>query len=100
MAKNKGFTINRNKYKDIKSMDHSQMNEYINGVRQVEYEKGYKIGRVEGYEAAVKENAENPTENIDLEILKLKLLEIKGIGESKATAIMDVVKEAVGNGVS
>ena len=100
MAKNKEFKINRNKYKDIKSMDHSQMNEYINGVRQVEYEKGYKIGRVEGYEAAVKENAENSTENIDLETLKLKILEIKGIGESKATAIMDVVKEAVGNGVS
>ena len=100
MAKNKEFKINRNKYKDIKSMDHSQMNEYINGVRQVEYEKGYKIGRKEGYEAAVKENAENSTENIDLETLKLKILEIKGIGESKATAIMDVVKEAVGNGVS
>lgn len=92
--------INRNKYKDIKSMDHSQMNEYINGVRQVEYEKGYKIGRVEGYEAAVKENVEKSTADIDFDKLKINLLEIKGIGDKKVTAIMEIVKEAVNNGTS
>lgn len=92
MSKNKEFIINRNKYKDIKSMDHSQMNEYINGIRKIEYEKGYKLGRVDGYETATRENAIKSTKKTDFEKLKQKILEIKGIGEVKANSILEVLK--------
>lgn len=96
MAKYKEFIINRNKYKEIKAMDHAQMNEYINGVRQVEYENGYKIGRVDGYESAVKENALNSTEKPDFDEFESELRKIKGIGEVKAAQIMDIVRRAFG----
>lgn len=96
MAKYKEFIINRNKYKEIKTMDHAQMNEYINGVRQVEYENGYKIGRVDGYEAAVKENALNSTEKADFDEFESEIRKIKGIGEVKAAQITDIVRRAFG----
>lgn len=91
--------INKNKYNDIKRMDHMQMNEYINGVRKVEYEKGYKIGRVDGYEAGRSE-AEygiNTLAETDFENMETKIKSIKGIGTVKATEIMKIIREEFGN---
>lgn len=39
--KNKAITINRNRYNDIKRMDHGSMEEYVNEV----YEKGVEAGQ-------------------------------------------------------
>ena len=39
--KNKAITINRNRYNDIKRMDHGSMEEYVNEV----YEKTLRPGR-------------------------------------------------------
>ena len=39
--KNKAITINRNRYNDIKWMDHGSMEEYVNEV----YEKGVEAGQ-------------------------------------------------------
>lgn len=91
--------INKNKYNDIKRMDHMQMNGYINGVRKVEYEKGYKIGRVDGYEAgrSEAENRINTLAETDFKNLDTKIKSVKGIGTVKATEIMKIIREVLEN---
>lgn len=93
-SSNKNF-INKNKYDDIKRMDHREMNEYINGVRKVEYEKGYRIGRVDGYESGRKdaENRINTLAGIDFEGLKNRIRNIKGIGTVKSEEILKLIRE-------
>lgn len=103
MKENKNF-INRNKYNDIKRMGHSEMNEYINGIRKVEYEKGYdvgyKIGRVDGHEQGTKdaENAQNTRSEVDFDKIKASLMKIKGIGEVKSAEILKILEEELGHG--
>ncbi|MDO4305916.1 MAG: hypothetical protein Q4C77_03715 [Eubacteriales bacterium] len=70
----KQYEINRKLYKDIKKMDHGQMNRFCQGL----YERGYAAG---------KKDAEGLTETE----LKGVLLSVKGIGEAKASAIIDAV---------
>ena len=91
--------INKNKYNDIKRMDHMQMNEYINGVRKVEYEKGYKIGRVDGYEAGrtEAENSINTLAETDFERIENRIKQIKGIGTVKASEIVKILRKECKN---
>ena len=98
MKKNKNF-INKNKYNDIKRMDHMQMNEYINGVRQIEYERGYKIGRVDGYERGRQEaeNRINTLADEDFDRLEKSILMIRGIGREKASKIMEMLRKELKN---
>lgn len=98
MKENKNF-INRNKYNDIKRMGHSEMNEYINGIRKVEYEKGYKLGRVDGHKQAMEdfENAQNTRADVDFIKIKAELMKIKGIGEVKSAEILKILEEELGH---
>ena len=91
--------INKNKYNDIKRMDHMQMNEYINGVRKVEYEKGYKIGRVDGYETGRTEAEKriNTLAETDFERIENEVKSIKGIGVVKAAEIMKIIRKELEN---
>ena len=103
MKENKNF-INVKKYDKIRRMDRRQMNEYINGIRKVEYEKGYdvgyKIGRVDGHEQGTKdaENAQNTRADIDFNKIKVELMKIKGIGEVKSQEILKILEEELTNG--
>ena len=91
--------INKNKYNDIKRMDHMQMNEYINGVRKVEYEKGYMIGRVDGYETGRTEAEKriNTLAETDFERIENEVKSIKGIGVVKAAEIMKIIRKELEN---
>lgn len=85
MKEGKNF-INKNKYDDIKRMDHRQMNEYINGVRKVEYEKGYAAGLKEA------ETRINSTEKIDFDTLEKNIQQVSGIGPVKAGYVIEILK--------
>lgn len=91
--------INKNKYNDIKRMDHMQMNEYINGVRKVEYEKGYKIGRVDGYETGRTEAEKriNTLSEEDFKRIENRIKQIKGIGTVKTSEIVKILRKEFKN---
>jgi len=72
-------TLNRKQYDRIRKMDHKQMQDYFNEVRQSGFEAGVK---------AVSENQKTP----ELIGLEERLLEIRGIGGAKARSICEVVK--------
>lgn len=74
MTKKGKYILNRKVYKDIKRMDHQQMSDYL----EVYYKEAYTQG---------KKDAEGLTETE----LKEVLLSVKGIGETKASAIIDAV---------
>lgn len=76
--------INRAKYKDIKRYDHHQMECFARSL----YEQGIKDGA-----AKTLEKTEFSKKQMDLDILKEKLLEVKGIGAAKADAVIQLVKE-------
>lgn len=78
MGKQNGFALTRNQYKKIKKFDHGQMQEWVLSLIQGTYEKG-------------RESAEGIGESEMKEVL----LSVKGIGEKKAEAIMQAMKEAV-----
>lgn len=69
--KNKAITINRNRYNDIKRMDHSSMEEYVNEV----YEKGVEAGQ----KAAAG--------SFDTALAMETISQIKGIGPVKVQQI-------------
>lgn len=79
MAKQRGFTLTRSQYKEIKKMDHQQMQRWVENVIQRAYDKG-------------RESAEGLGETE----MKDVLLSVKGIGEKKADAIILAMKRAVG----
>lgn len=85
MKEGKNF-INKNKYDDIKRMDHREMNEYINGVRKAEYEKGYAAGLKEA------ETRINSTAKINFDILEKNLTQVSGIGPVRAGYIVEIVR--------
>lgn len=77
--------INRAKYKDIKRYDHNQMEIFARSL----YEQGVKHGA----EQTLKEVSNDSKEQMDLEIFREKILQIKGIGQVKADAIVEIVRE-------
>lgn len=74
MKKDKPVKINRNKYNEIRKMDHNSMEEYINDV----YEKGLAAGMKIGEAAAG---------SFDMNICLAAVSEIKGIGQVKIEQI-------------
>ena len=80
--------INRAKYKDIKRYDHNQMECFARSL----YESGLKDGA-----AQTMAKAESSREQMDFDLLKDKLLAVKGIGTVKAEQIVNVVKEVGGH---
>ena len=69
--------LNRKDYKDIKKMDHNQMSDFM--------ERTY----LRGYEAGQKSAS-----GLSEEETKAAILQIKGIGEKKATHIVEALKAA------
>lgn len=72
------YLLTRAQYKKIKKMDHGQMSDWAESLYKIAYENGKKSA--EGL---------NDTELRDI------LLSVKGIGEAKATAILNAVKLAI-----
>ena len=80
--------INRQKYKDIKRYDHGQMEQFARSL----YESGIQDGAAQAI-AKMKSGREQ----VDFDLLKEKLLAVKGIGNVKAEQIASIVKEVVEN---
>ncbi len=88
MAKkrDKAIIINRNKYNEIRKMDHNSMEEYINGI----YEKGMIAGRKEAPAAGY------------FKVLDAmeRIKGIKGIGEVKLKQIQVAIMQTEAAGVN
>jgi len=69
--------LNRKEYKDIKKMDHNQMSDFMERI----YMRGFEAG---------KKSASGLSE----EETKEAILQIKGIGEKKATDIVEALRAA------
>lgn len=65
--RDKPITINRNKYNEIKKMDHNTMEEYINSI----FEMGMKAA----------------AQSFDTELCMESISQIKGIGQAKMEQI-------------
>ena len=79
MAQNQ---FNRETYKKIKKMDRQQMERFVLNI----FEEGYLTGGKEAKTADI-------GKEIDIKKLKVKIKEIKGIGEKKTEEIMKIIKE-------
>ena len=77
MAKKK-FELNRKVYQSVKRMDHNQMNNFMQNM----YDSGFKDGQ-----------ASVPT--LDIGLIKKALLNIKGIGEKKASDIVVAIEKEI-----
>ena len=75
MAKKK-FELNRKVYQSVKKMDHNQMNNFMQNM----YDSGFKDGQ-----------ASVPT--LDIGLIKKALLNVKGIGEKKASDIVVAIEK-------
>ena len=73
--KKKAVEINRNKYNQIRKMDHSTMEECIGGYYEQGFEAGYKLGKA----------AAGPSFNAQLAMEAIN--KIKGIGPAKLEQI-------------
>ena len=74
--------FNRETYKKIKKMDRQQMERFVLNI----FEEGYLDGGKEAKKA-------DAGKEINIEKLKVKIKEIKGIGEKKTEEIMKAIKE-------
>lgn len=72
--------VNRSLYKRIKSMNRSEMENFVRNVFNQSYEK-----------------AEEETHSIDYDSLRADLSRIKGIGESRLEEIMTVIDKHIEN---
>lgn len=79
MSKKSKNLISRDKYKEIKRMDHTSMSEFYTKVWQEGFDNGVKAGN-DNREAAV-------TPEDIREVIK----EVKGIGEIKLKTIMEQI---------
>jgi len=79
MSKKSKNLISRDKYKEIKRMDHTSMSEFYAKVWQEGFDNGAKAGN-DNKEAAV-------TPEAIREVIK----DVKGIGEVKLKAIMEQI---------
>lgn len=77
MAK-KSFELNRKVYQSVKKMDHNQMNNFMQNM----YDSGFKDGQ-----------ASVPT--LDIGLIKKALLNVKGIGEKKASDIIVAIEKEI-----
>lgn len=77
MAK-KSFELNRKVYQSVKKMDHNQMNNFMQNM----YDSGFKDGQ-----------ASVPT--LDIGLIKKALLNVKGIGEKKASDIVVAIEKEI-----
>jgi len=77
MAKN-SFELNRKVYQSVKKMDHNQMNNFMQNM----YDSGFKDGQ-----------ASVPT--LDIGLIKKALLNVKGIGEKKASDIVVAIEKEI-----
>lgn len=75
---NKRNTLTRKQYKSVKKMDHNDMDSFIANI----YESGYNDGR-------------ESVPGIDFEEAKRVILEIRGIGEKKAEAIIEKLRNTL-----
>lgn len=80
MGKKKGFLLNRKMYDRIRKMDHCQMTLFLESV--------YKSGHEDGQKEA---------EGLTPAEVREVILQIKGIGEKKADAIVEALKEKLSN---
>ena len=76
MAEETIYTLSRETYKKIKSFNREQMQQFITGI----------------YKDAEEPNTES---SIDLDELRSRISEIKGIGESRLNEIMSVISEYI-----
>ena len=79
MSKKSKNLISRDKYKEIKRMDHTSMSEFYTKVWQEGFDNGVKAGN------GNKEAAVTP------EDIREVIKDIKGIGEVKLKAIMEQI---------
>ena len=77
MAKKK-FELNRKEYLKIRKMDHYQMKNFMQSM----YDSGFKNGQ-----------ASVPT--LDIGLIKKALLNVKGIGEKKASDIVVAIEKEI-----
>nr|DAP77958.1 MAG TPA: hypothetical protein [Caudoviricetes sp.] len=85
MAKQKDVAINRREYERIKRYDHTQMNNYIRSI--------YKDGFDSGIEEAKNRNEKK---DLNIELIKVELANIKGIGPTKMAQVIKVLEERIG----
>lgn len=81
MGKVKGFILNRKQYDRIRKMDHCQMTMWAESV----YKSGYKDGK-EAAEAG----------SLTIEQVRECLLNLKGFGEKRVSAICEELEAKMG----
>lgn len=72
----KKFELNRKVYKNIKKMDHNQMNNFMKSM----YDSGFKDGQAS-------------VPSLDINLIEKALLSVKGIGEKKAADILVAIEK-------
>lgn len=77
MAK-KSFELNRKVYQSVKKMDHNQMNNFMQNM----YDSGFKDGQAS-------------VPGLDISLIKKALLNVKGIGEKKASDIVVAIEKEI-----
>lgn len=77
MSKKSKNMISREKYKEIKRMDHTSMSEFYTKVWQ------------EGFDNGVKAGGDNKEAAVTPEDIREVIKEVKGIGETKLRTIME-----------
>nr|DAU95682.1 MAG TPA: DNA excision repair protein [Caudoviricetes sp.] len=79
MSKKSKNLISRDKYKEIKRMDHTSMSEFYTKVWQEGFDNGVKAGNDKREAAVTPEDIREVIKNV------------KGIGETKIKAIMEQI---------
>ena len=85
MAIQKDIVVNRKEYERIKRYDHTQMNNYIRSI--------YKDGFDSGIEEAKNRNEKK---DLNMELIKVELSNIKGIGPAKMAQVIKVLEKRIG----
>lgn len=75
----KGFTLTRDLYRQIKSMDRSSMERTLTNV----------------YDMGVKDALENAAINLDMEKLRSELGTVNGVGDKRLEQIMEIIKRNI-----
>jgi hypothetical protein len=74
----KKFELNRKVYKNIKKMDHNQMTLWAESM----YKSGFEDGQAS-------------VPRLDISLVKKILLNVKGIGEKKATDVIAAIEKEI-----
>ena len=81
MSKKAKNLISREKYKEIKRMDHVSMSDFYTRVWQ------------EGFDSGIKANKNEKKAAVTPEAIREVIKDVKGIGEVKLKAIMENIKQ-------